>query len=150
MSEELGTALGIPVVVENNVRARAICASLFERSIQAEPFLYFFVSYGVACQIIIDGKALYGQSAAAGEIGHTVVQRGGPVCPTCGNRGCLEALTGERSVLQQCRDIMVAGGIVGRKLNQKMDNKAVDKLFIALMVVIVGICVYNSVRALTG
>ncbi|MBQ1228615.1 MAG: ROK family protein, partial [Firmicutes bacterium] len=30
----------------------------------------------------------------------------GPLCPTCGNRGCLEALTGERAILQQCRDIM--------------------------------------------
>ena len=56
--------------------------------------------------MIIDGKVLYGQSAAAGEIGHTVVQRNGPLCPTCGNRGCLEALAGERAILRQCRDIM--------------------------------------------
>ena len=97
------------VEVENNVRARAISAELFDRIVKAEPFAYFFVSFGVACQMIIDGKVLYGQSAAAGEIGHTVVQRNGPVCPTCGNRGCLEALTGERAILQQCREIMAAG-----------------------------------------
>lgn len=103
---ELGERLGTRVVVENNVRARAICANLFDRSVETEPFAYFFVSFGVACQMIFDGKVLYGQSAAAGEIGHTVVQRGGPVCPTCGNRGCLEALAGERAVLQRCRDIM--------------------------------------------
>ena len=106
ISTELGERLGLKVEVENNVRARAISADLFERLVKAEPFAYFFVSFGVACHMIIDGKALYGQSAAAGEIGHTVVQRGGPVCPTCGNRGCLEALTGERAILQQCRDIM--------------------------------------------
>lgn len=106
ISAELGELLGTRVVVENNVRAKAICADLFDRSVTAEPFAYFFVSYGVACQMIIDGKVLYGQSAAAGEIGHTVVQRGGPVCPTCGNRGCLEALAGERAVLQRCRHIM--------------------------------------------
>ena len=41
----------------------------------------------------------------------------------------------------------IGGGIVGRSLNKKMDNKAVDKLFIGLMVLIVGICVYNAVRA---
>ena len=103
---ELGQRLGLKVEVENNVRARAISAELFDRIVKAEPFAYFFVSFGVACQMIIDGKVLYGQSAAAGEIGHTVVQRNGPVCPTCGNRGCLEALTGERAILQQCRDIM--------------------------------------------
>lgn len=106
LAAELRDRLGVAVVVENNVRARAICADLFDRSVTAEPFAYFFVSQGVACQMIIDGKVLYGQSAAAGEIGHTVVQRGGPVCPTCGNRGCLEALAGERAVLQRCRRIM--------------------------------------------
>ena len=105
-SAELGQRLGLKVEVENNVRARAISADLFDRIVKAEPFAYFFVSFGVACQLIVDGKVLYGQSAAAGEIGHTVVQRGGPVCPTCGNRGCLEALTGERAILQQCRNIM--------------------------------------------
>ena len=105
-SAELGQRLGLKVEVENNVRARAISAELFDRMVKAEPFAYFFVSFGVACQMIIDGKVLYGQSAAAGEIGHTVVQRNGPVCPTCGNRGCLEALTGERAILQQCREIM--------------------------------------------
>jgi len=31
------------------------------------------------------------------------------VCPTCGNHGCLEALAGERAVLQRCREIMAAG-----------------------------------------
>ncbi len=44
----------------------------------------------------------------------------------------------------------IGGGIVGRSLNKKMDNKAVDKLFIALMVLIVAICVYNGVRAFAG
>ena len=44
----------------------------------------------------------------------------------------------------------IGGGIVGRSLNKKMDNRAVDKLFIGLMVLIVGICVYNAVRAFAG
>lgn len=127
LSEELGKSLGTSVVVENNVRARAICADLVDRSVSAEPFAYFFVSYGVACQMIIDGKVLYGQSAAAGEIGHTVVQRGGPVCPTCGNRGCLEALAGERAVLQRCRHIMRSGEpTVLHELCEKPDDLTMD------------------------
>ena len=44
----------------------------------------------------------------------------------------------------------IGGGIVGRSLNKKMDNKAVDKLFIGLMILIVAICVYNAVRAFAG
>ena len=44
----------------------------------------------------------------------------------------------------------IGGGIVGRALNKKMDNRAVDKLFICLMVLIVGICIYNALRAFAG
>ena len=39
------------------------------------------------------------------------------------------------------------GGIVGRALNKKMDNRAVDKLFIALMAVIIAICAFNACQA---
>ena len=46
--------------------------------------------------------------------------------------------------------LMVAGGIgggmIGRFFSRRMDNRAVDKLFIGLMVVIMGISVWNTVR----
>lgn len=37
----------------------------------------------------------------------------------------------------------ISGGIVGRALNKHMDNRAVDRLFIALMTVIICISIYN-------
>ena len=40
----------------------------------------------------------------------------------------------------------IGGGIVGRALNRKMDNRAVDELFIGLMSVIIIICIWNAVR----
>ena len=46
--------------------------------------------------------------------------------------------------------LMVAGGIgggmIGRSLNKRMDNRAVDRLFIGLMAVIIGISIYNGIR----
>lgn len=106
LAHELGAALGLPVFIENNVRAKVIAAELFDRMVQAEPFSYLSVYYGIACQMIVGDRVLYGDKAAAGEIGHMVVQRGGPVCPTCGNRGCLEAVAGEKAVLQRCKQAM--------------------------------------------
>ena len=44
----------------------------------------------------------------------------------------------------------VGGGIIGRALNKRMDDKAVEKLFIVLMAVIIGISVYNCVRYAAG
>ena len=41
----------------------------------------------------------------------------------------------------------IGGGIAGRALNKKMDNRAVDKLFICLMVLIAAICVHHALRS---
>lgn len=38
----------------------------------------------------------------------------------------------------------ILGGVLGRKLNKRLDNAAVDKLFVALMVVIICISLYNT------
>lgn len=35
------------------------------------------------------------------------------------------------------------GGIVGRKINKKIDEGIVNQLFISLMIVIIGICIFN-------
>ncbi|MDE7219214.1 MAG: sulfite exporter TauE/SafE family protein [Oscillospiraceae bacterium] len=40
----------------------------------------------------------------------------------------------------------IGGGMIGRSLNKRMDDQAVDKLFIALMAVIIGISIMNSIR----
>ena len=37
----------------------------------------------------------------------------------------------------------IAGGICGRYLNKKMSDETGDRLFIALMVILIGVCVYN-------
>lgn len=42
----------------------------------------------------------------------------------------------------------IAGAIGGKTMNKKMDDKAVDKLFIGLILVILALCVYNLVKAL--
>ena len=40
----------------------------------------------------------------------------------------------------------IGGGIVGRLLNRKMKESAVDRLFQILMIIIIGICVWNAVQ----
>ena len=44
----------------------------------------------------------------------------------------------------------IGGGIAGRIVNKRMDNAAVDKLFIGLMVLIIAISIYNTVRYTAG
>ena len=40
----------------------------------------------------------------------------------------------------------ILGGAAGRKINKKIDSETVSKLFLGLMVVIMGICCYNFFR----
>ena len=43
----------------------------------------------------------------------------------------------------------ICGGVLGRRLSKQMDNETVDRLFIGLLVVIIGICLYNTGRYLS-
>ena len=43
---------------------------------------------------------------------------------------------------------VITGGIAGRKINKKIDTAAVEKLFIALMAVIIVISLWNTYRYL--
>lgn len=40
----------------------------------------------------------------------------------------------------------IGGGMLGRRFNKKLDNAAVEKMFIVLMIVIILISIYNTVR----
>lgn len=40
----------------------------------------------------------------------------------------------------------ILGGLVGSRINKKIDNKTVDCLFMGLMTVIIGICIFNVCR----
>ena len=54
--------------------------------------------------MIIGGKLLHGFSKLAGELGHIVINYGGPECG-CGRRGCLEAYASRQAI---CRSIVEA------------------------------------------
>jgi glucokinase len=58
-----------------------------------------FIGTGIGGGIIIDGKLYSGFSGTAAEIGHMVIQVGGPKC-NCGNRGCFEALASRTAIFR--------------------------------------------------
>lgn len=65
--------------------------------------IYVGISTGICASFIINGKLFTGSHNGAGEIGHTVVNREGPVC-TCGRKGCLHAISSENAIIKQIRD----------------------------------------------
>jgi glucokinase len=92
---------GVPVVVDNDVRAASM--GEFHRG-SGRPYrdlLGVFVGTGVGGGLILEGKLRRGRGSA-GEIGHTVVKDGGREC-TCGRRGHLEAYAGRLSIEKAAR-----------------------------------------------
>jgi glucokinase len=82
-------AFGLPVVVENDVRAAAWGEFRFGAGQGVSSLLAVFVGTGVGSGAVLGGALWRGAGNSAGEVGHTQVVWDGLACP-CGQRGCLE------------------------------------------------------------
>ncbi len=88
----LAGALGVPVSLENDVRAATLGAFHWAGSQSAvRDLAYLSIGTGIAAGIILDGCLRRGANGMAGEIGHMPLDPGGPRC-RCGATGCLEVL----------------------------------------------------------
>lgn len=90
-------ATGLPAFIGND----AFCATLAELRHGAGRGCRYMalltLGTGVGGGIAIENKVLRGPRQILGEVGHLVIQPGGPKCG-CGNHGCLEALTGRQAI----------------------------------------------------
>jgi glucokinase len=89
LAAALGEALGLPIAVENDVRAAAWGEFTFGAGRGTRSLLAVFVGTGVGSGAVLDGALWRGGANAAGEVGHTQVVWQGLACP-CGQQGCLE------------------------------------------------------------
>src|SRR5919108_1261359 len=64
--------------------------------------IYMTVSTGVGAGLILRGELYAGAHGIAGEVGHIVVQPGGPRC-RCGNYGCVEAVASGTGIMHAAR-----------------------------------------------
>jgi glucokinase len=79
-----------PVVMDNDANAGTLGEWKFGAGQGVNDLIYVNIGTGIGGGIIAGGRLVRGTQNLAGEIGHTVVVRDGPLC-TCGKRGCLEA-----------------------------------------------------------
>ena len=98
----------VPVAVGNDVNLGTLGEKWLGGARLAESAVGIFVGTGIGSGIILDGKLLRGSREAAGEIGHIVMQIGGPKCG-CGARGCLEALASRSAIERDIRQAVEDG-----------------------------------------
>lgn len=104
LAELAGTTTGLPVTVDNDVRALTVAEQWFGAGAGLDGFALVTVGTGIGCGLVVHGRVVAGAHGVAGEIGHVVVDPAGPECP-CGNRGCVEAIAGEAAVLARMREV---------------------------------------------
>jgi predicted NBD/HSP70 family sugar kinase len=94
--------LGLDVQVDNDANLGALGEWTWGAARGGANVAYLKVATGIGTGLIVDGRPFRGAGGTAGEIGHTIVERDGPVC-RCGNRGCLETQVGALALLELLR-----------------------------------------------
>jgi glucokinase len=101
LARELGKALGVKVVLGNDVQVATNAEFQLGVGKAYDSLLGVFWGTGVGGGIVLGGKPWVGRGAG-GELGHVVVKQGGDKCP-CGRRGCLEAYAGRSAMEAKAR-----------------------------------------------
>ncbi|MDO8361838.1 MAG: ROK family protein [Actinomycetota bacterium] len=108
VSALLGSRLGLTVEVDND----ATCAAAAEWKVGAargaDDFVMVTLGTGIGGGIVAGGVLIRGANGFTGEIGHMIVDPGGPPCP-CGRRGCWERYASGSGLGRLAREAADAG-----------------------------------------
>jgi predicted NBD/HSP70 family sugar kinase len=90
---------GVPVAVGNDADLSVLAEHRRGNARGCDDVVYVIGRIGVGAGLIVNGHPLQGRDGRAGEIGHNVVDAGGPECH-CGKHGCLETIIGDTALLR--------------------------------------------------
>lgn len=100
LGPRLEHTLGIPTILENDVRAAALGLHRGRLFGPAESLALLAIGTGISAGVVLDGVLHRGALGLAGEIGHAIIEPGGPLC-ACGNRGCFEAVAAGPAIVSR-------------------------------------------------
>jgi len=92
----------VPVAVGNDCDLGTLGETWLGSAREARSAVGILVGTGIGSGIVYQGKLWRGAREAAAEIGHIVMEIGGPECG-CGNLGCFEALAGRAAIERDLR-----------------------------------------------
>jgi predicted NBD/HSP70 family sugar kinase len=88
-----------PVVIGNDADLAVLAEHQRGNARDCDDVVFLMGRIGVGAGIIVNGVPVPGRDGHAGEIGHNVLDPGGPKCH-CGKRGCIETFLGENALLR--------------------------------------------------
>jgi glucokinase-like ROK family protein len=96
---------GHPVSLNNDAELGALGEWAYGAERGAGNLAYIKIGTGVGAGLLIGGQIYRGATGSSGEIGHLTIEENGPLC-NCGNRGCLETLTGGHAIARIAREMV--------------------------------------------
>ena len=108
LGERVAAALGTSTFLDRDTQVAAMGEGAFGAARGCRDYLYVTVSTGIGGAVVSDGRLLRGPDGTAGELGHTLVDRSGPLCG-CGARGHLEAIASGVGITRAARAAAEAG-----------------------------------------
>lgn len=101
--DRFATALELPCLLDNDANVAAWGEFRFGAGKGSKDMLLVTVGTGIGGGIVAGGRMFRGSHGFAGEIGHIIVEPGGPMCG-CGNRGCWEQVAAGRAIDRLARE----------------------------------------------
>jgi len=105
LANMLRDRLGMAVAVANNAHVAALGEHAFGCAHGMKDFIIVTLGHGMGSSVFSNGHVHLGNDGFAGEIGHTCVKLDGRLCG-CGKRGCLEAYTAAKGIVQTAQELM--------------------------------------------
>jgi glucokinase len=101
--DRVAAATGLRCVVDNDANAAGWAERAYGAARGYDHVLLLTVGTGIGGALIVGGRLHRGAHGFAGEIGHVVVEPGGPPCG-CGNRGCWEQVASGQTLDRLARE----------------------------------------------
>jgi glucokinase len=133
LRDEIGRALGAPVILENDANAAALGEKWMGAGRGFDDLALLTLGTGVGGGIIHGGKVVHGFMGMAGEPGHiTVIENGNPC--GCGNYGCLEKHASATAVIAMARMLGLGDNLTSEAVFQLAvgGNERAKAVFVAM------------------
>lgn len=115
LKADIESSINKPVKMDNDANLAAYGEWKFGLAKDKNNFAVITLGTGLGSGIVVQGEMLYGFNGAAGELGHSIIEKEGRHCK-CGRKGCLETYVS-------------ATGIVHTALEKGLNIKTAEDLY---------------------
>jgi glucokinase len=115
LDKELGTLIGLPLVIENDANAAAWGEARFGAGVNEHHLMMLTIGTGIGGGVVVNDQLYRGAFGIAAEFGHMRVVPDGHLCG-CGARGCFEQYASGNALLRHAREAISASPEVARNL----------------------------------